>query len=92
MKFYRKKPSVASVVQLGVRDDFGDILKDARRRRGITQEQLSDIMGVDRTYVCKIEREVKMPPMSIAIKLSHALKDNLFMEVYTNAVVTSLTW
>lgn len=35
--------------------DFGKTLAGVRRARGLTQEQLSDLTGVERTYLAKLE-------------------------------------
>lgn len=36
---------------------FVEVMVVVRRRRGLSQEQLGAMLGVDRTYVNKIERE-----------------------------------
>lgn len=35
---------------------FGNRLREVRRRRGISQEKLGDLAGLDRTYVSSVER------------------------------------
>ena len=36
--------------------DFGATLAGVRRARGLTQQQLSELTGVERTYLAKLER------------------------------------
>lgn len=42
---------------------FGRTVRDARKRRGISQKQLAEIAGIDFTYLSKIEND-RMPPPS----------------------------
>ena len=42
--------------------DFGSYLRDLRRARRLTQQQLADAVGVDFTYVSKIENGRVDPP------------------------------
>lgn len=37
-------------------NDFGKTLAGVRRARGLTQEQLSELTGVERTYLAKLEK------------------------------------
>lgn len=45
----------------------------ARQRKGVSQEALADLAGVDRTYVSGIERQVRNPTITIVAKLAAAL-------------------
>ena len=37
--------------------DFGARLRELRRKKGLSQEELADLSGLDRTYVGGVERE-----------------------------------
>lgn len=55
--------------------DIWDLLKRARVRRGMTQEELADCLGVDQTSVSMMERKVlkNFPDPDRLIKLSSCL-------------------
>ena len=53
---------------------FGDALREIRKERGISQEQLALNGGLDRTYVSLIERGVQSPTLRTVAKLADVLK------------------
>ena len=52
---------------------YAEILKDARKRAGITQQQLADKIGKKRTYISLIERGETDMQLSTFIRMSNAL-------------------
>lgn len=48
--------------------DFGSYLRDLRRSRRLTQQQLADAVGVDFTYVSKVENGRVDPPSEGTIR------------------------
>jgi len=52
---------------------FAVILRRYRKKSGLTQEKLSLISGVDRSFVSEIERELKSISLSSLVKLADAL-------------------
>src|SRR5690606_4766614 len=42
--------------------DFARLLADARKRAGVTQKELAEQVGVDHSYISKIERGIYDPP------------------------------
>ena len=44
---------------------FGKVIKQERIKKGITQEELADRCGLDRTYISRIERGFKNPTLSV---------------------------
>jgi HTH-type transcriptional regulator, competence development regulator len=42
--------------------EFGNLLFEHRKRAGLTQRQLADLIGVDYTYISKIEAGRTPPP------------------------------
>ncbi len=52
---------------------FGERLRDLRRERGISQEELADRAGLDRTYVSGIERGKRNVGLVNIVRLARAL-------------------
>ena len=52
---------------------MGDRIREARKKNGLTQEQLSERLEVSVEFVSKIERGLNMPSMQIFIKLVEIL-------------------
>jgi transcriptional regulator with XRE-family HTH domain len=52
---------------------FGDVLREVRTSRRISQELLAERAGVDRCYPSMLERGVRAPGLSIAIAVAIAL-------------------
>jgi transcriptional regulator with XRE-family HTH domain len=52
---------------------FGDVIRDLRNRRGISQESLALLCGLDRTYISGIERGTRNPSLANILKLASAL-------------------
>jgi len=53
---------------------LGDILREARERAGLSQEQLAFRAGVDRTYVSQLENDKKSPTVQTLFRLCSAMK------------------
>lgn len=53
---------------------FGNKLKEARMKKGYTQQQLSRAADINEMYLSELERGVKMPSMNVFIKLIDALE------------------
>lgn len=50
-------------------------LREARKKRGLTQEQLADASGIEQAVISKIERGgVKNPRFDTVVKLAHGLR------------------
>lgn len=56
---------------------FGGRLRDIRRKRGLSQEELAELAGVDRTYVGGVERGERNLSVLNVKKLSDALGINV---------------
>jgi transcriptional regulator with XRE-family HTH domain len=54
--------------------EFGDYLKQKRTEKGISQEYLANLSGMDRSYVSMLERGLKMPTITTLIKIGKALE------------------
>lgn len=53
---------------------IGGVLRDARLKAGITQEELAFAADVDRTYVSYLENDQKSPTIEMLVKLCRELK------------------
>jgi transcriptional regulator with XRE-family HTH domain len=54
-------------------EKFGKRLREIRKEMGRTQEEISQEIGVDRTYVGKIERGERSPSLEKVERLSECL-------------------
>ena len=52
---------------------FGSALRETRRARGLTQEELGRVGGFDRTYTSLLERGLRTPSLSVLFRLAEAL-------------------
>lgn len=51
----------------------GSVLTELRKSKGMTQEVLSGLAGLDRTHYSKIERGLRSPTIDTLFKIAHAL-------------------
>ncbi|MFV0516600.1 MAG: helix-turn-helix transcriptional regulator [Aminipila sp.] len=59
-------------------------LKEKRIINKYTQAELAGILEISRTHYCKIEKGIRNPTLSIAIKIKRTLKynnDDLFEDI-----------
>lgn len=54
-------------------DLIGRIIRQNRDKKGLTQEQLSGLAGLDRTHYSKIERGLRNPTIETVFKIAYAL-------------------
>jgi transcriptional regulator with XRE-family HTH domain len=59
---------------MGIRQIFGANLKNLRRKRGLSQEELAHRAEIDRTYVSALERGVYSVTIDIIERLAKVLK------------------
>ena len=52
---------------------FGQVLREQRNTRGISQEALALSANVDRTFVSQMERGIRQPTITTLMKLAGAL-------------------
>ena len=55
---------------------FGQVLREIRTERGISQEKLAEYCEMDRSYMSELERGLKKPSIVTIFKLSKALEIN----------------
>lgn len=51
----------------------GEVIRACRTRKGLSQEVLSGLAGLDRTHYSKIERGLRSPTIDTFFKIAHAL-------------------
>jgi transcriptional regulator with XRE-family HTH domain len=76
-------------------DRLGIILKDARNAKGLTREQLAEIMNITPRYLMSIENENKKPSYNLLFRLIRELgisADTIFYpeKQYANTKVEQL--
>ena len=52
---------------------IGDVLRCFRKEKGMSQEVLSGLAGLDRTHYSKIERGLRSPTVDTLFKIAQAL-------------------
>lgn len=58
----------------GVARAFGRVLRDARRARGMSQEDVASEADVDRTYPSLLERGLREPTLDVFFRLCRAVR------------------
>ena len=52
---------------------MGDRIREARKKKGFTQEQLAERLDISVEFVGQIERGIKLPSMAVFMKLIEVL-------------------
>lgn len=53
---------------------IGENLRELRMKRGLTQGELAEMVGVTRAFLCQIERGTKALSLPLAKEISEVLK------------------
>lgn len=53
---------------------IGTVLRELRKNKGLTQEQLSGLAVLDRTHYSKLERGLRSPTIETLFKIAQALE------------------
>jgi len=53
---------------------FGKVLREYRDRAGLSQEELADAAGLDRTFIGMLERGQRQPTLESLFKIADALQ------------------
>ena len=56
---------------------LGDMIKSVRKERHLTQEQLGELVGVQKSQISKLERNTKNVTIETILKVFNALKANV---------------
>ena len=62
-------------------DILGDMIRKARREKHLTQEQLGELVGVQKAQISKIENNAKDVRLSTIMKVFDALKAKVKMTI-----------
>jgi transcriptional regulator with XRE-family HTH domain len=78
----------SSLVDYDSHLDFGKALKRLRKDRKLSQEELADLSGLDRSYISILERNLKLPSLYTILALASGLgiKASDFMMEMENQV------
>ena len=60
-------------ISMDITEKFANRLKNLRKQRGLSQEDLALLCGIDRTYIGRIERLERKPTIVILDKISKGL-------------------
>ena len=63
---------------------LGDMIKSVRKERNLTQEQLGELIGVQKSQISKLERNTKNVTIETILKVFKALKANVRFRVEMN--------
>ena len=58
---------------MDIRDQFGNILRDLRKAKGLTQEELAFRAGMSVPYLSDLERGKNNPSLAVLVDLARAL-------------------
>jgi transcriptional regulator with XRE-family HTH domain len=70
-----KKPQNRAQVQptTGPKRAFGAVLRECRKEKGISQEQLAEAAGLDRSFISLVERGIQSPNLVVLLKIAEVL-------------------
>lgn len=63
---------------------LGKMIKSVRKERKLTQEQLGELIGVQKSQISKLERSAKNVTIETILKVFNALKANIKFSVQLN--------
>ena len=63
---------------------LGDMIRSVRKERKLTQEQLGELIGVQKSQISKLERNTKNVTIETILKVFGALKANVKFSVEMN--------
>lgn len=53
---------------------FGKVIKELREQEGLSQQELADMAGLDRSYLSDLERGLNFPSLNIVYSLAEVFK------------------
>ena len=70
----RGRPAGATTYDAELAQAFGAAVRALRTERGIAQESLAHLAGIERSHMGKVERGEHMPTLAIIFKIAGALE------------------
>ncbi len=67
------RPAGATTFDAELAQAFGAAVRALRMERGIAQESLANLAGIERSHMGKVERGAHMPTLAIIFKIASAL-------------------
>jgi transcriptional regulator with XRE-family HTH domain len=72
----RGRPAGSTTFDAELAQAFGAAVRALRTERGIAQETLANLAGIERSHMGKIERGEHAPSLAIIFKIARALECN----------------
>ena len=57
----------------GPKRAFGAVLRECRKKAGISQEQLAEKAGLDRSFISLVERGIQSPNIVVLLRIAEVL-------------------
>ncbi|MDR7945152.1 helix-turn-helix domain-containing protein [Achromobacter aegrifaciens] len=70
----RGRPAGATTFDAELAQAFGAAVRALRTERGIAQETLANLAGIERSHMGKVERGEHAPTLAVIFKIAGALK------------------
>ncbi|EIU1669059.1 helix-turn-helix domain-containing protein [Pseudomonas aeruginosa] len=67
------RPAGTTTFDAELAQAFGAAVRTLRMKRGIAQESLANLAGVERSHMGKVERGEHMPTLAVIVKIAGAL-------------------
>jgi transcriptional regulator with XRE-family HTH domain len=61
-------------VKKDLKQAFGQVIRELRDAKGLSQQEVADYSEMDRTYLSDLERGLHMPTLNIVFKLADVFK------------------
>lgn len=53
---------------------FGKVMREHRKAKGLSQEQLAEAAGIDRSFVSLVERGIQSPNVAVLFKIAEVFE------------------
>jgi transcriptional regulator with XRE-family HTH domain len=63
-----------AIVKSDLKEAFGNVIRELRESKTLTQQEVADYANMDRTYLSDLERGKFYPTLNIVYKLAEVLK------------------
>jgi len=63
---------------------LGEMIKSVRKERHLTQEQLGELVGVQKSQISKLERNTRNVTIETILKVFNAMKTNIKFSIEMN--------
>ncbi len=73
LKVRRGRPKGAKSFDAATASAFGAMIRERRLSRGVAQEELALLSGIDRSFIGKLERGENQPSLALILRLARAL-------------------